>query len=475
MKNRVKNQIIGQYALFDTKFFEKPLFCAHSYSQFIDSVYKSNVLRLKIFYPLLIFIYMAIILVDIWAYQQTGPGTGDYYLYIILFQLFSLVALIIVAPFTIFKTGFLENEHFEKRRKMLIHFVAFLIPIQCSAVAIIDLFMTGLINAHFLGILSVTVVFILPNLIAFFLFSIVQLFFLGGLFYVHPELNSLVNHFVSSTILFIVALFVSRILFYGRMSNFNNQLALESSNKKLETQVQVRSEQLAENLQMASLGMQAAEIVHNLKNPLSVIRGYSVLLTDRYPQDKFVGHLVEASDRLEGIVCTILQNTANKTSDKQAEFLFDELIQDEIKMLKASSTFFKHRVDLELDLKSHIPFLGYPGQISQCLDNLLKNAVDAMFLSPEKKLFVQTFIDGKSIHIVIQDSGHGMGKDQIERIFDPFFTTKPSVKRTQDEPTGTGLGLPYCKRIIELHRGSINVESQVGVGTKFVLKFPLSI
>lgn len=474
MKSRVKNQILGQYALFDAKFFDRPLVCQHDYADFIDSIYKSNVLRLKIFYPLLLVIYLAIISVDIWAYFQNSAGLGHYYLYIVSFQIFALMSLILVAPFSLFKKGFIDQDFYAEQRKMLIHFIAFLIPLQCSAVAIVDLYMTGLINAHFLGILSVTVVFILPNSIAFILFSIVQLFFFGGLFYVHPSFNSFVNHFMSSTILFIVALFVSRIMFYGRLSNFTNQKNLEKNNKNLETQVQVRSEQLAENLQMASLGMQAAEIVHNLKNPLSIIRGYSVFLTDRYPEDKFISNIVEASDRLEGIVCTILQNTAKKTSDRQADFSFDDLIQDEMKMLKASSTFFKHRVELEMDLQAPVSVNGYPGQISQCLDNLFKNAIDAMFQSPQKKLFVKTFVDQKNIHIWIQDSGHGIEKDQLERIFDPFFTTKPSVKRTHDEPTGTGLGLPYCKRVIELHRGSIHIESQVGVGTKLCLKFPLS-
>lgn len=94
-----------------------------------------------------------------------------------------------------------------------------------------------------------------------------------------------------------------------------------------------------------------------------------------------------------------------------------------------------------------------------------------MHLSSEKKLKVKTKDHGNVTIITIEDSGEGIPIEKIERIFDPFYTTKPSVRKNKDEPTGTGLGLPYCKRVIELHQGRILVDSQRGSGTTIKIIF----
>lgn len=94
--------------------------------------------------------------------------------------------------------------------------------------------------------------------------------------------------------------------------------------------------------------------------------------------------------------------------------------------------------------------------------NLISNAVQAM----EKKggdLLVVTKDQGNTVETSIKDTGPGIPQDKLSTIFDPFYSTKES---------GTGLGLPICKKIIDEHKGSIRVESSVGKGTNFIIDLP---
>src|SRR5262249_11881386 len=102
--------------------------------------------------------------------------------------------------------------------------------------------------------------------------------------------------------------------------------------------------------------------------------------------------------------------------------------------------------------------------------NLLLNAIDAMADGGEIRItthFVGTPVSSRTpafVELQVTDSGPGMSADQVSRIFQPFFTTKPS---------GSGLGLPVSKRIIDQHGGTVRVESELGTGTRFIIRLPV--
>jgi len=108
---------------------------------------------------------------------------------------------------------------------------------------------------------------------------------------------------------------------------------------------------------------------------------------------------------------------------------------------------------------------GNPIQIKQILDNLIKNALDAMEDSPVKQLTIQTTAEKDRVVLRITDTGHGISPEHTERIFAADFTTKPVGK-------GTGLGLASVKAMMEAYSGTIQVASEVNEGTTFTLCFP---
>ncbi len=95
--------------------------------------------------------------------------------------------------------------------------------------------------------------------------------------------------------------------------------------------------------------------------------------------------------------------------------------------------------------------------------NLVKNAAEAMGEVRSKKLEIRSKKEGEFVKLSVSDTGKGIAEEDRKRIFDPFFTTKGK---------GTGLGLAICQRIVEAHHGEIEVASEVGKGTTFVVKLP---
>ena len=133
--------------------------------------------------------------------------------------------------------------------------------------------------------------------------------------------------------------------------------------------------------------------------------------------------------------------------------------------LKMVSNQLKYHCEIITELDENIPEIQINvGKMIQVFTNLLVNAGHA--ISEKGKIVVTTISTPESIEIKISDNGSGIAKEHLEQLFNPFFTTKP-------EGEGTGLGLSITFNIIEEHCGSINVESEVGVGTCFTIKLPL--
>lgn len=125
-------------------------------------------------------------------------------------------------------------------------------------------------------------------------------------------------------------------------------------------------------------------------------------------------------------------------------------------------------MEKHVDLSDNLPQIsGNAIQIKQLIDNLVKNAIDAMEHSPGKHLTVQTHLEDETVAIRISDTGEGIAQENLARIFFPDFTTKPIGK-------GTGLGLASVKSMVEAYSGEIQVESKNGEGTTFIVKIPVN-
>lgn len=271
----------------------------------------------------------------------------------------------------------------------------------------------------------------------------------------------------------------------------NEELA--TVNRNLEQLVQEKTRQLVQQEKTAAIGRMIQGIVHNMKTPLAVIANSNLVIAKKIEKlttalgsmpkpdiAELLESLAQDSDLVEkahGQIMQIVNNLMLKSRmDQSAETKpvnLNHLLKQEFDFLNANPQ-FKHKTEKALQLDEHLPHLPLVySDIAQVVENLINNALDAMWQSEERHLEVRTRQDSSHVYIDISDTGSGIPADKLEAIFDPFFTTKPPKgEETEGEPTGTGLGLHTCLELLKPFRGEIRVESEVGKGSTFTVVLP---
>ncbi len=236
--------------------------------------------------------------------------------------------------------------------------------------------------------------------------------------------------------------------------------------EEMNTRLQATQAQLVQSEKLASVGQLTAGIVHDVKNPLAVIKGIAEELAEESGGDEFTVDGLEtirdSASKANTIVTDLLKFARQSTPETQTRDMRSTL---ESVFRLTEYLIRKGNVTLVPDLPLTAVMAMYDAQqIEQVLINLVTNAVQAM---PEGgTLDVSLKETEDNLVITMRDSGEGIPEENIGRIFDPFFTTKP-------EGEGTGLGLSVSYGIISRHRGLIEVESEVGIGTTFIISLPV--
>ncbi|MDO9528827.1 MAG: ATP-binding protein [Syntrophales bacterium] len=229
--------------------------------------------------------------------------------------------------------------------------------------------------------------------------------------------------------------------------------------KRLRTEID-RSQRLA------SIGRLAAGIAHEIRNPLSSIKGFATYFKERYkdvPEDQKIAEImVQEVERLNRVIGQLLE-FARPMNIRLKPTSMRTLIQHSLKMIGGQAGEKNIKINPEISLEMDEALID-PDRINQVLLNLYLNAIEAM--DDGGTLSVKLFGDDPGwVKIEISDTGVGIQKKDLEKIFDPYFTTKPS---------GTGLGLAIVHRIIEAHNGEVNLKSEQGKGTTVSIMLPAS-
>jgi len=258
---------------------------------------------------------------------------------------------------------------------------------------------------------------------------------------------------------------------------------------------------------MASIGQLSAGIAHEINNPIGFIA--SNLGSLKKYADKMRSFIQIQAEAIKGLMVSPASNAdliMNSVTEQKHSLKVDAVLEDidnlfnesfegteRVKKIVQDLKIFSHTDSNELrmadinagiestlnivwnELKykvtvnkelSAIPLTKCnPGQLNQVIMNLLVNAVHA--IEKQGAISIKTWCDGEWIHISISDTGCGIPNENLNKIFDPFFTTKEVGK-------GTGLGLSITYDIVKKHNGKINVQSEVGKGTTFIIKLPLT-
>jgi two-component system NtrC family sensor kinase len=216
---------------------------------------------------------------------------------------------------------------------------------------------------------------------------------------------------------------------------------------------------------MASVGLLAAGVAHEVNTPLAGISSYTQLLRGQIEESDSRRTLLDKIEKQSFRAAKIINNLLNFSRSGGAEFDrmdVNKSLLDVLSLLEHQLTGSRIRVRRELasDLP---PIRGNENGIQQVFFNLILNARDAM---PRGGwLTLVTYADGDTVVVEVRDTGHGIRKEHVRRIYDPFFTTK-GIGR------GTGLGLSVSYGIVQEHGGGIFVDSTPGQGTRFQVALP---
>ncbi|MDA0747013.1 MAG: ATP-binding protein [bacterium] len=256
----------------------------------------------------------------------------------------------------------------------------------------------------------------------------------------------------------------------GRVEGFILTAKDITERKEAEEERKQLERQLVQSERLASVGTVVAGIVHNLKNPLTGIMGFAEILKMQYPEMTQVDRILSSSEQMQDMIENILAKSRQKKTVEKLDL--NGLLERELDFMDADQA-FKHKVEKEIRLSEKLPFvMGVYTDFSQVFGNLLRNAVEAMYDRPEKRLRVETrFNGGGEVIVEVEDTGSGIHKDHLEHLFAPFFTTKTG-DGTEGKPQGTGLGLYTVRQLLEPYGANIEVESVVEQGTTFRVHIP---
>lgn len=283
---------------------------------------------------------------------------------------------------------------------------------------------------------------------------------------------------------------------------------LEVAKDQLQAQydhLRIAQKQLVESEKLAGLGQMTAGIAHELNNPINFvssnvgplhrdIEDVVTMLNEYYnlpdnPDEDQIRQLrekykklsidfvqkeihmllkgIEEGSRRTAEIVKGLRIFARADKDTLVQANINECLHSTIVVMKSIT---KGHVTLDLNFDSHMPYVDcFPGKLNQVIANLISNAVQATKMDGrsviDRKVSVTSWFDNDFVHISVKDNGCGIPESELEKIFVPFYTTK-SVGE------GTGLGLSIAMGIVEEHQGEIEVKSEPGSGSEFIVHLP---
>jgi signal transduction histidine kinase len=251
---------------------------------------------------------------------------------------------------------------------------------------------------------------------------------------------------------------------------------LISNLKSAYKDLQSTQAKLIQSSRLASMGVLAAGVAHEINNPMNTIINYAGLLEDELAPSSehasYVQAILNEGQRIINIVQNLLAFARTDKKDHSPCHITD-IIKASIAFMEAYIA--KDGIKIQTFYDPDLPAINAKSsQLEQVFINLILNARDALNekypkLDPNKQIRIEVKkgegIDKDSIRVLFKDNGVGIDKEDMDKIFDPFFTTKRADK-------GTGLGLSISYGIIADHKGHVEVKSKKGEYTTFIIDFP---
>lgn len=233
------------------------------------------------------------------------------------------------------------------------------------------------------------------------------------------------------------------------------------------TKEKTREKQVQQMEKLSVVGELAAGIAHEIRNPLTSLKGFAKIVKESVSDQALVPYLdimLDEMDRINEIVNEFMF-IAKPNENVNFQYInFHKLLKDCIHFMEPQANLKSIKIEFNSDLQ--IILNCDRNQMKQVLINLLQNAIEA---TEDGGHFIEVVLEEvapDAIKVTIIDKGCGISDSRSKRLFEPFYSTKEK---------GTGLGLITCKRIIDLHQGSIEIESKLGEGTTIKIVMPKNL
>ncbi|QCR31617.1 ATP-binding protein [Lysinibacillus sp. SGAir0095] len=252
--------------------------------------------------------------------------------------------------------------------------------------------------------------------------------------------------------------------YYKVDSKFNYNMNLIVTTITDETEKTILKQQVDQQQTLNSMGQMAASIAHEIRNPMTSLKGFVELLRLNSNDDhqNYLSVMDSELQRMESILTELLYLSKPKERSYDETSIVD--VTNEVIELMLPHA-LKQNILLKMDNCNYYPIkiMGNHNRLKQMLINLVKNAIEVMANGGVIVIKLENHDGGVNVSVI--DKGTGLTDAEMNQLFTPFFTTKP---------TGTGLGLTLVKKVVEEHNGSISIESSVGLGTTFKISLPVS-
>ena len=229
------------------------------------------------------------------------------------------------------------------------------------------------------------------------------------------------------------------------------------------TEKVISEQRLAHKESLYEVGQLAASIAHEIRNPITTLKGFTQLLRNSTAEEseKYLTVIDDEIIRMESILNEML--ILSKPSIEEKTYIsLPKLLSTMINLFQPKARIEGISIIQKTGDLDDVFIFGDEAKLKQVLLNLMKNSLEAMDHGGKLTISLEALEDNK-VNVLVSDTGQGMSVTQLKQIFMPFFTTRSD---------GTGLGLPFVIKTIEEHGGTVSVSSEVGVGSEFILSFP---
>jgi signal transduction histidine kinase len=213
------------------------------------------------------------------------------------------------------------------------------------------------------------------------------------------------------------------------------------------------------------------EISHGLQTPLTIIKGELFFLKKEGADESRLVTVDSSIDRISHFIYRLLSLAHVEKQEKKELALLplNEVIEDTLSLFEANIE--ENAINLHMSLEENVVIEGNKNDLDELISNLISNAIKYIGSTVNKTITLTLTKKGKQAILTIQDTGIGMDEDELKHLFEKFYRVKNSETKGIK---GTGLGLAIAKKIIENHRGTVQVMSAKGIGTTFTITFPLA-